>query len=399
MFSAVSFTGGTATVTATLDKAGTQTITASDLASTISGTSGSVTVTPVAANKLLVATSPSTLSAGSTTSVSITAEDQYNNVVTSFGDSVTLSDSLGGANFNSASFTGGIATVTSTLDKAGTQTITASDSAATMSGTSGSVTVTPAAASKLLVSAAPSSLTAGSTTSVSITAEDQYNNVVTGFSDSVTLSDSLGGLSSSAVSFSSGKATVTATLDAGGTQTITAVDTSASTISGTSSAITVSPFAVSGSTLTIYGSSGADNLSFAPAANNSFTVTMDSYTATYGFSAIQTIDFIGEGGSDTTNLTLPANCTVNMTPDSATVTGSSAQPFTLSVIQSPLIIVRDNAASTSSIVYIYGASTGTNTFFGTSAYSFLEGPGYTNLEYGFQTVAAYSELRAWTRPI
>ena len=126
----------------------------------------------------------------------------------------------------------------------------------------------------------------------------------------------------------------------------------------------VSPFAVSGSTLTIYGTSGADNLSFAPATNNSFTVTMDSFTAMYGFSDIQTIDFIGEGGADTTTLYLPANCMVNMSPDSATVSGSSApaQPFTLSVSQSPLIIVHDNAASTSSNATMYRTRLGSTRF-------------------------------------
>ncbi len=239
-FAAVSFTGGKATVTATLDKAGTQTITANDSAATISGTSNSITVTPAAASKLLVSATPSNLSAGSTTSLTITAEDQFNNVVTGFSDSVTLSDSLGGASFAAVSFSGGKATVAATLDKAGPQTITANDSAATISATSNSVTVTPAAASKLLVSAIPSNLTAGSTTSITVTAEDQFNNVVTSFSDSVTLSDSLGGATFSSLSFTGGKATVTATLDKAGTQTITATDPAA-TISGTSGAISVTP--------------------------------------------------------------------------------------------------------------------------------------------------------------
>ena len=66
--------------------------------------------------------------------------------------------------------------------------------------------------------------------------------------------------------------------------------------------LTVSPFVVSGSTLTIYGTTNAATPRVVPAANNSFTVTMDSYTATYGFGAIQNIQFLGDGGSDTTNL-------------------------------------------------------------------------------------------------
>src|SRR5262249_51587427 len=55
-----------------------------------------------------------------------------------------------------------------------------------------------------------------------------------------TLVDSLGKAIFGAVSFSGGVATVTATLDAAGSQTIMARDTTASSITGTSSALTVS---------------------------------------------------------------------------------------------------------------------------------------------------------------
>ena len=308
-FSAVSFTNGTATVTATLDKAGTQTLTASDSTATIAGTSGPVTVTPAAASKLLVATVPSALSAGSTTNISITAEDQYNNVVTGFSDSVTLSDSLTGASFGSVSFSGGTATVTGTLDKAGTQTITASDSAATISGTGGAVTVTPAAASKLLVSAAPSSLSAGSTTSVTITSEDQYNNVVTSFGDSVTLSDSLGGLSFSAVSFSGGKATVTATLDKAGTQSITASDTAA-TIAGSSGPVTVTPAAASKLMLSTSpanptaGSASSVTITAEDQFNNVVTSFSDSVTLSDSLGGASFAGVSFSGGEATVTATL-----------------------------------------------------------------------------------------------
>ena len=173
---------------------------------------------------------------GNSTGMTIVAEDPYGNVVSNFSGSVVLSDSLGGASFSAVSFTGGLATVTATLDKAGAETITATDSTAAISGTSSSISVTPAAVSQLLVSATPSSgLSAGNTTSVTITAEDQYNNVITNFSDSLTLSDSLGG-EFVAVTFNNGVATVTATLDTAGTQTITANDSSAG-IFGTSNSV------------------------------------------------------------------------------------------------------------------------------------------------------------------
>ena len=85
------------------------------------------------------------------------------------------------------------------------------------------------------------------------------------------------------------------------------------------------------------------------------------------------------------DVSLAANTSVNMSPGMATISGGSA-PFHLTTLESSTVIVRDNAASTSSEVTLLGLSTGSNTFIGTSAYAFLEGTGYTNLEYGFKTV-------------
>ncbi len=116
------------------------------------------------------------ISAGSSTSVTITAEDQYNNIVTGFSDSVTLSDSLGGASFSVnpvVSFSGGTASLTATLDTAGTQSITATDPTATITGTSSPITVTPAAASTVIISASP-------TSAVAVGSEFQVNTYTTG---------------------------------------------------------------------------------------------------------------------------------------------------------------------------------------------------------------------------
>ncbi len=359
-FSSVSFSGGVATVTATLDTAGTQTITASDPTATISASSGPVTVAPVAASKLLVSASPNTLSAGSTTSVSIIVEDQYNNIVTGFSDSVTLTDSLGGAQFETVSFNGGLATVSATLDTAGTQTITANDAAATISASSGPVTVTPAAASKLLVSASPSTLSAGSTTSLSITAEDQFNNVVTGFSDSVILADNLAGATFSSVSFSGGVATVTATLDTAGMQTITAND-AAATISATSGSITVTPAATS----KLLVSTSPNNLSAGATTSISVTVEDQFNNVVTGFSGsvtladnlpgatFSTVAFTGGKATVTATLdtagvqTITANdaaATISATSGSITVTPAVASKLLVSASPSNL-----SAGSTTSL--------------------------------------------------
>ena len=72
-------------------------------------------------------------------------------------------------------FAGGLATVTATLDKAGWQKITATDTSVgntVASGTSNGVSVTAAALDQFEISAVPESLTAGNSATVTFTAED-----------------------------------------------------------------------------------------------------------------------------------------------------------------------------------------------------------------------------------
>src|SRR6185437_4328962 len=217
---AVSFTSGKANVTATLDKAATQSIVAQDTTTpSINGTTGPITVTAAAASQLLISESTSTPTASSTTNVtfSVTAEDAFGNPIASFGDSVTLTDSVTANNTISALSpfnVNGVATATGTLETAGLQTITAHDSTNVLiPNATTQLSVNAAAATHLVVNASPTSLPAGSASQVSITAEDQFNNIATSFSDTVSLTDSLGGAVFNSISFTAGKATVAATLN------------------------------------------------------------------------------------------------------------------------------------------------------------------------------------------
>ena len=124
--------------------------------------------------------------------MSFTALDSYGNTATSYGGPVTLSSTDTQAVFGSASVSLGIGSASVTLETVGTQSIKVKDSTTlSISGTSNLVTVTAGAASKLLVSASPTNLSAGQATSEKITAEDAYGNIVPGFSDTLTLSSSL----------------------------------------------------------------------------------------------------------------------------------------------------------------------------------------------------------------
>jgi YD repeat-containing protein len=126
--------------------------------------------------------------------VRITARDQFNNTVTGFGGtvSITSSGALVGAPVTSGAFVNGVLvseSVTITSAQSGT-TLTATGGGG--NGTSNGFTVNPAGINNFLVEAAGGSnigaQTAGVPFNIWITARDQFNNTVVNFAGGVTLS-------------------------------------------------------------------------------------------------------------------------------------------------------------------------------------------------------------------
>ncbi len=251
--------GGTLTVTAVngvatfsgliLNAAGIgYTLTASS-GSLIKTTTTPINVTAAAASKLIVTTQPpSSVTAGSSFGLTITAEDQYGNLATSFNSTVTIAL---GSNPGSSTL-GGILTVTAvngvatfsklTLNKVGTgYTLKATGSPAT--ATTSGINVTAAAASSLAFSGLPATATVGTAFGFTVTAYDPYGNVATGYTGTVHFTSSDTGASLPAnYTFTSGNAgtySFSATLNTSGPQTITATDTVTSSITGQGS-LTVS---------------------------------------------------------------------------------------------------------------------------------------------------------------
>ncbi len=116
-----------------LRTAGPQTVTATDKANNaITGTSGQITVTPLAANHFVVSV-PASAITGTPFAVTVTAEDQFNNVVPGYTGTVhfTSSDSaatLPGSYTFSATTDQGVHVFTGVvLNTPGSQTITATD--------------------------------------------------------------------------------------------------------------------------------------------------------------------------------------------------------------------------------------------------------------------------------
>jgi hypothetical protein len=127
----------------------------------------------------------------------------------------------------------------------GTRTITATDTVtSTINGTSAGITVSAAAATQLVVTASVSSVAPNTKFSVTVTAEDQFGNVATGYLGTVHFTSTDGGATLPAnykfVAGDAGVHTFTNVfkLATAGTRTITATDTVTS-IAGTTGNITV----------------------------------------------------------------------------------------------------------------------------------------------------------------
>src|SRR5206468_3536171 len=112
---------------------------------------------------------------------------------TSYGGTVHFTSSDGAASLPANStLTSGTGTFSATLDTAGNQTITATDTVtSSITGTSNSIAVSAASATHYAVSA-PASATAGSAFSFTVTALDQFGNTAAGYGGTVHFTSSDG---------------------------------------------------------------------------------------------------------------------------------------------------------------------------------------------------------------
>jgi uncharacterized protein (TIGR03437 family) len=294
-------TNGVGTFSATLKTAGNRTITATDtVTSSITGTSGTITVNAAAATKFVVsAASPETV--GTAFNVTVTAQDQFGNTATGYAGTVHFTSTDPSATLPANStLTNGVGTFSVTLKTPGARTITATDTVtSSITGTSNSITVNPGAATTFVVTA-PSSGTAGTAFNFTVTALDQFGNTATGYAGTVhfTSTDGLATLPANST-LTNGVGTFSATLKTAGNQTITATDTVTSSITGTSNTIAITPAAASHFSVTAPGSAVPnDSFNFTVTALDQFNNTATGYSGT--------VHFTSSDGS----ATLPANSTL-----------------------------------------------------------------------------------------
>ncbi|MFH1028176.1 MAG: Ig-like domain repeat protein, partial [Pseudomonadota bacterium] len=263
-----------------LKTAGERTVTTTDAAMAISGTSGAVTVAADAAVAFTV-TAPAGNSAGAAFDLTVTAKDQFNNVATGYQGTVhfTSSDAHAGASLP-ADFTFSPADNGSyifsgvVLDTAGVQTITATDTlTGSINGTSGSIAVAPAVATVFSVTA-PATATAGTPFDITVTAKDIYDNIATGFTGTVhfTTTDTGAAVILPAdytfVGADNGSHVFASavTLASSGIRTITATDTLNPATNGTSGSIAVGAASADKLVFTVQPSTATALQTISPAA-------------------------------------------------------------------------------------------------------------------------------------
>jgi hypothetical protein len=243
-------TNGQGTFTATMIRAGSQTITASDnVGSGSSPTTMTVTAAP-ASHLVLTATSGSTTTAGDAFPVAVTALDAYGNTDLSYSGTVhfTSTDTSAGVVLPPDSqLTGGQGTFSATLDRAGPQTITGTDTVNASIGGTVTMQVIAAAATSLSI-VAPASTVANHPFNVQVTLTDRFGNVAAGYVGNVhftttdLLAEQLGKMPAdyTFTSADAGSRTFSVTLMTIGHQTITVTDTANSQLTGSSKPIAVS---------------------------------------------------------------------------------------------------------------------------------------------------------------
>ena len=196
------FTSGTISQSVTITKSKTNnTITVS--ANDKSGTSNSFNVVAGALDHFTFATISSPQTAGVAFSVTITAEDAYNNQRTQFNDTVTLTDDTGTLTPGSVTFSSGQWTGNATITKAQSD-VRITATYGTVSDQSNYFNVNAGSLDHFAIGVI-STQSAGEPFTITVTAQDAWNNTVTSFTGTVSISDSTGTITpSTSDNFTSG---------------------------------------------------------------------------------------------------------------------------------------------------------------------------------------------------
>ena len=232
---------------------------------------------------------PASAIVGNAVTVTVTALDGSNAIATTYAGTVHFTSTDAGAVLPANStFSGGVGSFSVKFSAAGTKHVTVTDTSSSITGTSGSVNVTQSTTH--LSATAATTAAAGTSFVVTVKAVDGGGNVVTGYAGTVKLtsSDSAAALPANST-LSSGQHAFTVTLKTAGAQTVTAIDTANSAISGTTATIAVAP-ATTTHLLVTAPTSSAAGLSFlvAVTAKDAYQNTVTTYGGTVQLTSTDT---------------------------------------------------------------------------------------------------------------
>jgi hypothetical protein len=249
---------GTHSFLITLETAGSESVTVSDLSNSNLSSSWNESVASGATAALQMTAYPDT-TAGTAHTFTITATDAYGNTSVSYTGTVSFSssDALAGlpANYTFVAADAGVHTFTATLKTAGFQSLTVQDSANDLNTGQPVIVVSAAAASALVLSGWSNSATAGVAVPFAISAIDAFGNPVSAFSDTVhfTSSDARATLPADYAysTADNGSHQFSATPMTAGTQTLTVTDTSVRSVAGVQVSILVNAGAAAKFVITV----------------------------------------------------------------------------------------------------------------------------------------------------
>ncbi len=259
-------TNGQGIFNATLQTAGVQAITVTDVSNAGLSGSVSVSVSPGAATTLVINV-PSSSVAGQPIVETVIARDQAGNIAAGYSGTVHFSSTdLQAALPPDATLTNGIGYFAAILRTAGSQTISVTDVANGLTGSTSPIAVSPAATNHFSVTAPATAIT-GAPFNVIVRALDAFNNVTSGYTGTVHLSSSdAAAMLSSDSTLSGGVGTFSATLGTPGNQTLSVADDTNAAISGVSNAVATRGLQVTSLTPTPSGFTATFNKPFNPSA-------------------------------------------------------------------------------------------------------------------------------------
>ncbi|MFT3841445.1 MAG: hypothetical protein QM723_30930 [Myxococcaceae bacterium] len=344
------FTAGDSGVhvfSATLKSVGTWSLTGTDTANgTVTGTQASIVVNPAGAASFVVAGFPSTVTAGTANTFTVTARDAFGNTATGYTGTVHFTSSDGAAtvpaNYTFTAADNGAHSFSATLRTAGTgRSLTATDTVtASITGSQTGITVNPGAAASFTVAGYPSPTVAGVSHTFTVTALDAFGNTATGYTGSARFSSTdAAAVLPATYTFVAGDAgahTFSATLRTTATQSLTAIDTVTTSITGSQTGITVNAGAaasfVAAGLLTPRTAGAVGTLSVT--ARDAFGNTATGYRGTVHFTSTDAqatlpADYVftaGDNGAHNFSVTLKTVGTHSVTvTDTVTVSITGSQ--------------------------------------------------------------------------